>query len=310
MTNLVNPDLTTIGLAGGSGFVGMHLASLLKNEGYQVIIFSRGKAKTENGIRFAQWNPADKTIDQDALKQLNAMVNLAGAGVMDHRWISAYKKEIIESRVGVTSFLLNALQKHGKQCSTYLSASATGIYGPDEAGNPPFKEDAPPYPDFLGNVCVQWEAAAQKAAIAFRTLILRFGIILGKGGGAYEEFAGPMKFGVVPILAGGKQVVPWVHLDDVARMILFTLKERSLSGTFNCVAPNPVNHLELMKALAAAKGGLKIRIPVPQIGLQLLLGESSIEILKSCTASSAKIQQVGFKFRYPTISDAAQELTS
>ncbi len=250
------------------------------------------------------------TIDPAALAKVHGMVNLAGAGVMDHRWTDAYKKEIISSRTDTTDFLIDALQKGAPLCTTYISAAATGIYGPDRPGHPVFTETDAPYPDFLGSVCKSWEAAAAKAEGTYRTVILRFGIVLGKDGGAYQQFAAPLRFGVMPVLGSGLQQVSWIHIDDVARMVLFALEGETVAGTYNCVAPNAVSHLALMKAIAAAQGGVSIPVSVPAFALKILLGESSIEVLKSCTVSPEKILKAGFLFSYQTIDAAAKALAA
>lgn len=301
--------MKTAGIAGGSGFVGRQLAQVLKAKGWEVVIFSRGKAgRKEDGITFAHWDPSQNTIDTAALAGIDTMINLAGAGVTDHRWTDAYKKEIISSRVDASIFLIDALKQHAPRCKTYITSSATGIYGPLPQNAKPFVEIDPPYQDFLGEVCRLWEAAAAQAQPHFRTVILRFGIVMGKGGGAYEEMTGPMKFGVMPVLGNGRQVVPWVHLDDLARIIVFAAEVDDVRGTYNCVAPNPVSNLKLMKAFSAAKGGVKIPVPVPAFGLKLLMGQSSIEVLKSCAASADKLLRTGFTFNYPTIEAAAKDL--
>ena len=300
--------MKTIGIAGGSGFVGRHIAPLLVQEGFEVIIFSRGKAKQEGKIQFANWHPEKKEIDETALAKVQAMINLAGAGVTTQRWTDAYKKEIISSRVDATHFLQDALRKHAPECTTYIATSATGFYGPDRPDSIPFKEEAPPYSDFLGEVCRLWEEASWQASAVYRTVIFRLGIVLGKDGGAYPELSGPMKFGVMPIIGGGRQMVSWIHVDDVVRMMQYALDNEKLSGIYNAVSPEPISHKALMQAIASAKGGLKIPVPVPGFGLKILMGESSIEVLKSCTASAEKISDAGFKFSFPTIQKATKAL--
>ncbi len=301
--------MKTVGIAGGSGFVGRHLAALLENKGFQVIIFSRGDTKkSEKNIRFARWNPARKEIDTSALAEVNIMINLAGAGVADHRWTDDYKKEIISSRVDATHFLLEVLRSHAPSCTTYIATSATGYYGPDRPGSIPFTETDPPYPDFLGEVCKLWEEATQQAASTYRTTIFRLGIVLGKDGGAYPKLTGSMSFGVKPILGSGNQMVSWVHVTDLARMMLSAIEHEQISGTYNAVSPKPVSHKSLMHAFAKAKGGISIPVPVPAFMLNVMMGESSIEVLKSCTASAAKISGSGFQFNYANIDQAANDL--
>ena len=300
--------MKTIGIAGGSGFVGKYLANKLVQANYQVIIFSRSAHKPDGNIQFATWDPTRKSIDKAAMAKVDAMVNLAGAGVVDKRWTAAYKQEILASRTDAGYFLIEQLRAHAPNCTTYIASSATGIYGPDRPGSIPFTEASPPYNDFLADVCKQWEATTETAATSYRTVILRFGIVLGKDSGAYKEMSAPMRFGIEPVLGGGRQMVSWVHVDDVAAMILFGLEKENIQGIYNCVAPNVISHKQLMDTIANEKGGLKIPMPVPSFVLKIMLGESSIEVLKSCTASAVKIQQAGFSFQFPAIGKAVEDL--
>ena len=302
--------MKTIGIAGGSGFTGLHISHLLTRHGYRVIIFSRSKRSNEGNIHFAVWQPDKGIIDREALQQVDIMINLAGAGVADKRWTEDYKKEIISSRKDATLFLLGELKKYAPACKTYISAAATGIYGPDRGDNLPFTETAPSYHDFLALVCREWEAAALSAVSHFRTVIFRFGIVLGREGGAYPKLAGPVRLGVMPILGSGKQMVSWIHVDDAAGMVLQAVEDENISGIYNAVSPQPVSHKELMNTIAGIKGGWKIPVPVPAFVLRLIMGESSIEVLKSCTASAGKITAAGYSFRYPSVAAAVQELNA
>ena len=292
---------------GSTGFVGQHLTQLLVAAGHKVVVLSRSRKPDEGNIHFARWNPDKKEIDITALRELDAVVHLAGAGVADKRWTEARKKEIISSRVDATDFLINQLQAHAPECRAFIAASATGYYGADR-GTQAFREDDPPVDDFLSQVCVQWEGASMKAAAFYRTVIFRFGIVLGKDGGAYPELAGPMKFGIMPILGSGKQIVSWVHVEDVAGMIKAALEDDTFKGIYNAVAPAPVPHRVLMKAIAAAKGGIRIPAPVPPFVLRIIMGEASVEVLKSCTVSSKKVQDAGYVFRYAEIDGAVKQI--
>ena len=298
--------MSTIGITGGTGFVGTHLTSLLVSKGYKVVIFTRHLPKTTSKppITYAHWDEDKGACDINGLKQLDAVVHLAGAGIADKRLTVQRKKEIVDSRVKGTEFLISKLKDYAPSCRTMVAASAIGFYGADVPGVASFTEKAPPASDFLADTCKQWEAASHKASAFLRTAILRFGIVLGKESGAFPQLAGPTSFGVVPILGSGTQIVSWIDVDDLARLILFTLEQQQLSGTFNAVAPNPVTHSELMKTIARVKGGIKIPVPVPAALLKMALGELSEEVLKSCTVSAEKTLSTGFIFNYPDITKA------
>ncbi len=298
-----------IGITGGTGFVGQHLSRLLQSRGHRITIFSRSAAsQSRAGARVAQWNPDEGVYDTDAFVPLEAVVHLAGAGVADKRWTEARKKEIVDSRVQGTRFLLEALRANAPHCKTLISASAIGWYGPDVADKIPFTEDAPPAHDFLGETCRQWETEVFRAKDFLRTVALRIGIVLGREGGAYPEFAKGLRFGVMPVLGSGDQVVSWIHVEDVAAMFALAVEDDAMQGIYNCVAPHPVTNRALMKAIATTKGGLAIPVPVPAFALTIGLGEMSTEVLKSCTASAAKTEAAGFSFRFKTIEEAAKNL--
>ncbi len=301
--------MKTIGITGGTGFIGRHLTEHLIGKGYKVVIFSRSaKNAGSEYVSYAHWDAEKGEIDKPALSRLDGLVHLAGASIAEKRLTEKRKKEIINSRVHSTGFLVAQLKEHAPGCKTLVSASAMGFYGPDRPGAPPFTESAPPYDDFLGNTCRQWEAATMQAQDLLRTVIIRIGIVLGKDGGAFPELSGPLSFGVMPILGGGKQVVSWIEVTDLARLFTFALENTAMSGVYNGVSPNPVSHRQLMYAIAKERGGLAIPVPVPAFVLKIALGEMSAEVLKSCTVSSDKTTASGFGFEHPEIAGALKKL--
>lgn len=301
--------MNTIGITGGTGFVGHHLANLLKNNGNKVIVFTRHPEKEQpsDNTRYAYWDPNKNKIDLTAVQPLDAMVNLAGAGIANRRWTKKWKKQIVNSRVNGTAFLVSQLKAHAPDCKTFVSASAMGYYGPDRGGRP-FTENAAPYHDFLGDTCVKWEAASLSAADKFRTVIFRFGHVLGKDGGAYPKMANPVTFGIVPILGTGNHVMSWIHIHDLVNILHAAITEEKLAGIYNAVSPNPVTQKQLVQTVARHKKGVHITTPVPAFFLKTLLGELGREILKSTTVSCQKLQDSGYNFLYPTIDKAITEI--
>jgi len=299
-----------IGITGGAGFVGRYVTNLLISNGYKVLIFTRntsGKPVRQH-ITYAHWDPDKGECDTHSLELVDAIVHLAGEGIADKRWSPKRKQEIVDSRVKVTHFLVEQLKMHAPDCKVFVSAAAIGYYGPDRQGLIPFTETAPSYNDFLGDTCSKWEVAANNAAALTRTVILRFGIVLGKESGAFPKFSKPVSFGIMPILGSGRQVVSWIEVSDLARLILFSLEHSEMQGIYNAVAPIPVTHRLLMKTIAREKGGIKIPIRVPAFALKILMGEMSEEILKSCTVSAQKTLSVGYTFLYPEIKDAIKHI--
>ncbi len=298
--------MKVIGITGGTGFVGRHLTALLIRKGYEVVVFTTrvAKRRKKQHISYAHWNPETKACDLNAIKNVDAVVNLAGEGIADKRWSEKRKKAIRDSRVHSTEFLIAQVNEHARKCKVLVSASATGYYGPDNHYSNPFTESAPPCADFLGETCREWEEASEGISDGIRRVVLRFGIILGKEAGAFPQFANPQSYGVVPILGSGGQAVSWVEIHDLVRLISFTLENDKLSGIYNAVAPGHVSHRELMQTIAAVKGGIKIPVHVPSAMLKVLLGEMSVEVLKSCTVSADKIVEAGFVFEHPDVKSA------
>lgn len=304
--------MTTVGITGGTGFVGGHLTRLLVSKGYKVVIFTRD-AKNKRGdanVSYARWDADQQACDADALQKLDAMVHLAGAGVADKRLTESRKKEIVDSRVKATNFLLEQMKTHAKKCTAFIAASATGFYGADAPGGAPFTEDAKPCGDFLGETCRQWEAATGKAAASMRTCILRIGIVLGNEGGAFPQFVQPMAFGALPILGSGKQIVSWIAVTDLAGLIVYALENNQMSGIYNAVAPAPVSHKALMQTISRIKGGFRIQAHVPAFILKIALGELSEEVLKSCNVSASKTLSAGYRYQYPDLESTVKALLS
>jgi hypothetical protein len=308
--------METVIITGGTGVVGKALATQLVSKGYEVIILTRTLPQKESNkpnIQYAAWNVKEKTIDGSAIEKADHIIHLAGAGVVDKRWSEAYKKEIADSRTKSSELIIAALQQHRNNVKTIVSASAVGWYGPDGAaqqGKHGFTESALPANDFLGETCRLWEESIDAAtALGKRVVKLRTGIVLSNDGGALAEFKKPLKLGIAAILGNGKQVVSWIHIDDLCSMYTAALQNTSLNGAYNAVAPAPVSNKTLTLELGRImKGKFFILMYVPAFVLKIMLGESSIEVLKSCTVSCEKIKQSGFTFLYPSIEAALEAL--
>lgn len=299
----------TIVVTGATGLVGTALIPALLEKKYKLVLLTRTRATqrlpyaNHPDVRYAHWNPERSELDLDALQQADHIVHLAGANVAEKRWTKSRKKEIAESRVQSGHLLVEAIKKTSHRPLSFVSASAIGWYGPDTINHPaPFEESDPVDPSFLGNTCQAWEdSTAPLIDMGIRRVVLRIGIVLSRKGGALPEFEKPLRFGIAPLLGNGKQIISWIQLHDLISMILFSIEQTSMQGIYNAVAPAPVSQYSLMMALARQRKRSFITIKVPSFLLQAIMGEMSIEVLKSTTVSASKIQQAGFYFRYPTV---------
>ena len=317
--------MPTVLITGGTGMIGTALSRHLLSEGYNVIILSRNPRETavshdlgterrifrsSGNLFYSRWDIDKMTIDATALKEADYVIHLAGAGVADKRWTASRKKEILESRTRSSALLLKCLQNNPNKVKAVISASAIGWYGPDNGKI--FTEEDPAANDFLGQTCVAWENSIQPVVELGKRLVkLRLGIVLSNDGGALKEFKKPLALGVAAILGDGKQMTSWIHIDDLCRGFLFAIENREMEGVYNLAAPEPVDNKTLTLTLAQKRNGKAfIPVKVPSSFLKLALGEMSVEILKSATISSHKIQQAGFNFIYPNIKSAINNLSN
>jgi uncharacterized protein (TIGR01777 family) len=310
--------MPTVLITGGTGLIGTALSELLLQKGYQVIILSRSapgqQTKDIPGLLYARWDIAQQTIDAAAIQKADYIVHLAGAGVAEKRWTSKRKKEIVNSRTQSSGLLLKAITETPNHIKAIISASAIGWYGPDPVRpNPkPFMENDPAAHDFLGETCRQWEQSIEPVTqLGKRLVILRTGIVLSTKGGALMEFIKPLRFGIAGILGNGKQVISWIHIDDLCRLYLRGIEDENMLGVYNAVAPSVLTNKAFTLQLArAVKHSFYIALYIPSVILKLVLGQMSVEVLKSATVSAAKIKSTGFSFIYPTTEAAINQLTA
>jgi uncharacterized protein (TIGR01777 family) len=298
-------------ITGGTGMIGTRLTQLLVDRGYEVIILSRessGVKRELRGVSYANWDIEKQSFDKEAFSKPDHIIHLAGAGVADKRWTKKRKQEIVNSRTQSSALIVKALKEIPNQVQTVVSASAIGWYGPDTADSSRngFKEDSLPDRAFLGETCRLWESSIEPVEKLGKRLVkLRTGIVLSKDGGALAEFKKPLKAGVAAILGDGKQIISWIQADDLCRMYIEAIENRNLQGAYNAVAPQPVTNKQLTLALAKQmRGKWFLPVHVPSFVLKIVLGEMSVEVLKSATVSSEKIEALGFYFSYPTIEAA------
>jgi uncharacterized protein (TIGR01777 family) len=295
-------------ITGSSGLIGSALVRVLNSEGeghaHEVLRLVRRQAAADDEI---SWDPAaDRGPDLKLLQGVDAAINLAGAGLGDHRWSDGYKKEILDSRVNSTRLLTEALAGLDPKPTVLLSGSAIGFYG--DTGDRVVDEDAPAAHDFAATVSVDWEAATVAATDAgIRTVLLRTGIVLSTKGGALGKVLPLFKSGVGGRLGGGHQYISWIARPDHIAAMRFLLDADDISGPVNLTAPNPVTNRDYTKAIAAAVHRPAL-FPAPTIALKAVLGEFADNVVGGQRVLPKRLLDAGFEFGYPDIGPALRAL--
>lgn len=295
-------------ITGGTGLVGTEITNLLLQNGIKVNYLTTSKDKIEHQSNYNgfYWNPSTGIIDENCFLGVISVINLAGASIAK-RWTTAYKQEIIESRVLSTNLLYATLSKNPHQIQQFISASAIGIY--PSSYDVTYNEDFKDFDNsFLSNVVVKWEEAVnQFERLNISVCKLRIGLVLAKNGGALAEIVKPTKLGFGAAFGSGKQWQSWLHIHDLAGMFLFALKNQ-LQGVYNAVGPTPVSNYELSKTTAQVLKKPFFLPNIPQFIMKLILGEMHILLFESQNVSSKKIISLGFQFQYKTVYSALQQI--
>lgn len=298
----------TVLITGATGLVGQELVNLLLQNGHNVHYLSTSKSKlvTNTNYKGFYWNPKNAEIDTKALTGVEVIIHLAGANVAK-KWTTAYKEEIIESRVLSTQLLYKTLQKNSHQVKQIISASAVGIY-PDSLTDIYHETDLDIDVSFLGNVVKQWEnEVSQFEKLEIIVSKIRIGIVLAKNGGALQEMAKPIKYGVGAAFGSGEQYQSWIHVHDLAAIFQFVMENR-LPGIYNGVAPYPVTNSELTKAIAKTLGKPLFLPNIPKFVMKLILGEMHQILFSSQHVSCRKLLDENFQFKFASLDKALYDL--
>ncbi|RYD71612.1 MAG: TIGR01777 family protein [Sphingobacteriales bacterium] len=298
--------MKNIVIAGGSGLIGKNLSEMLLAEGYSVTILSRKNRKSEvANLNYAVWDPEKKLLPENEIKDANAVINLAGTNIASKRWTNTFKEEIIRSRTESTRLLVDFYNKNETKLPVFINASAVGYYGADRKEK--LHENDSTGNDFIAKVCKAWENEATRIERS-KLVIFRIGIVLAKEDGALPELAKPIKLGFGAALGSGKQGFSWVHIHDLCKMLLWAIENPQVKGVYNAVAPQVVSNATITKAIAKKLHKSLLLPNVPGFALKILLGEFAEALLGNSNVSSNKITGEGFRFTYPTLLKALDNL--
>ena len=281
--------MKTIAITGASGFVGTSLTKYFSNLGYKIIAISRDILNNQEKLK-------------DTLNQTDIVINLAGANIIN-RWSDSYKKLLYSSRIDTTSKIVNAINSIENKPKLLISTSAVGIYDNKSTHN----ENGTFSNDFLSNLCQDWEKEALKANNeTTKVAIFRFGIVLGRDGGAFAKMITPFKLGLGGIIGSGNQAFSYIHISDLLRAYQFVI-ENKFSGVFNLTAPKPTTNLLFTRALGKALRRPTI-FPVPEFILNLIFSEGAKVLTDGQDVTPEKLLSLGFKFEYKNIEETLQAL--
>jgi uncharacterized protein (TIGR01777 family) len=305
--------MARIVVTGGTGTIGSAVCAALIKRGDEVVALTRDPARARTGlpegVEAQPWPaPTSAPPPLEALAGATGVINLIGEPI-SQRWTAAAKQRIRDSRVLSTRMLAESLRSlaDGDRPSVLVSQSATGYYGP--RGSDKLDEQAPAGTDWLAELVKAWEAEALAVADILRVVVTRTGVVISPTGGALAKMLPFYKAGVGGPVAGGKQYVPWIHLEDVVGALLLALDDDSLSGAINLTAPNPVDNAELSKSLGRALHRPAV-LPVPGFALQILYGEMSEIVTTGQRVVPKRLEELGYSFQHPELDSAMTDALS
>ena len=280
-----------IAIIGGSGFVGTYMQPFFKAKGFDVVSLGREDMRKESAEIAKMFEGAD------------ILINLAGAPII-RRWSESYKKVLYESRILTTRKVVEAMRQMQKKPELFISTSAIGIYATDG----PMSESDYIYGDnFLAKICKDWEAEAEQADDLTRVVIFRFGVVLGKGGGALSKMLPSFKLGIAGTIGDGSEPFSWVHIDDLLNAYLFIFSDVEMKGTFNLCSPHPVTNRELTKTLGKILHRPTV-IPLPKFVLRFLFSEGATVLTEGQRVVPERLLKAGFEFKHSAIEEALREV--
>ena len=301
-----------VAITGATGFVGSRLVERLQGEGMRVLVLTRNAAFAQKifpSTAFPNVEIAAYTQNEPSfwsqLATCEGVVNLAGEPIGEGRWTPERKQEILNSRKLGTQKIVEAILKTNPKPQVLVNASAIGYYGTSETTV--FDEKSLPGQDFLAQVCQNWEAEAQKVTdIGVRLVILRFGIVLGKGG-ALGKMITPFKLFAGGPIGSGQQWFSWIHLEDVVSLIILALTKPEMQGVYNATAPHPVRMTELTKTMGQVMNRPSW-LPVPAFAIEALLGDGAMVVLEGQQVLPQRTLAAGFEYQYSHLQPALAQI--
>ena len=301
--------MKSILITGGTGLIGKKLISKLKKKQYSIYVLTRRGSYVKDGVNYLGWDPDNFKLDLKNINNLFSIIHLAGESINGSRWTNSYKKKILDSRILTTKLLFETIKKLKQKPENFISASATGYYREDTDSAQ--KESDPNGQGFLSGVVKKWEdEVLMFNNLKMKTTVLRIGLVLSKDGGILKSLYPIFKLCLGVPVGTGKQMMSWIHEDDMIDIIIKGIEDTRFKGIFNCVAPEKVSNQTFSRALAKTLGRFSYPkfFRVPSFIIKLLFGGQSVLILKGLNVSSKKIINSNFKFKYSKLLPALRSL--
>lgn len=293
-------------ITGGTGLIGSKIIKNLLERGVEVNCLSRSSQKGHQ-ISYFKWDVRNQTIDKKAFEGVDGIIHLAGAGIADQRWSDNRKKVILESRTHSTQLLRNTLSEIDHQVTSFVGASAIGWYG--DSGDRLVDENEPRGKGFMADVVEAWENENLKLTqLNIRLALIRIGVVMSTEGGALPEMMKPIKLFAGASLGSGKQYMSWIHEDDLARLFVKAILHPEWQGIYNGVAPHPATNHDITHAIGKTIGRPILLPNVPEFALRLMLGEMADMVLFSNKVSSEKTEKMNFRWQFPELKGALDDL--
>ncbi|WP_278353275.1 TIGR01777 family oxidoreductase [Chryseobacterium gleum] len=292
-------------ITGAGGMIAKELAKKIGRD-YEIRFLTRHR-KQENEY---EWDIKKGTVDETAFDNVSHIIHLAGANISEKRWTPERKRELISSRVDSAELLRATLRKNKIKLKSFISASGINFYGTKTSEKIDVETD-PPGNDFLSEVVVLWERAAddfKEQELAERVVKIRTAVVLSEKDGALKKMVPPVQYYIGSPLGSGKQYMPWIHIEDICSIYEFALKNSTIEGAYNAVSPQHATNKELTKKIAKVLGKPLWMPNVPGFVLKLIFGELASVILEGSRASSEKILNAGFHFKFPDLEKALRDL--
>jgi len=298
-------DSKQILITGGTGFIGTHLSEILMRKGHYLTIVTRSpeahKSEEAKNQKFISWDELSSVIDS-----IDVVINMAGENLFGQRWTPEVKEKLYNSRILTTRKLVDAIRASVSRPEVFISTSGVNYY--EDSGDQVITEENEPGDDFLANLCIDWEKEAELASdLGVRVVIARFGIVLEKNGGVIEKMRLPFKLFIGGPVGSGNQYMPWIHMEDLCRVLVYAMENENMEGAFNACSPEPVTMSEFADALGEVMNRPSF-FRVPEFVLDIVLGEAAVPVIGSLRVQPKVLQKSGFEFEYEDIGTALADI--